>query len=193
MNGIRDRRQSHPGCDSPGTGRDGGRCGSILIIALIFLFPVTGAVHAEIIEGTSDLSAYAGIFGPAGEDPALLAGARYSYNFSETRSIESFVGAAFPEETTVLTVMVNYRLNFTTPVETLVLDVAGGGGFARVSSDHGNGGTSTDFLLDFGGGVLCFVNDYVGLRLDVREHVVPGDESAADGLEVSAGVSYFIY
>jgi hypothetical protein len=68
--------------------------------------------------------------------------------------------------------------------------VTGGMGLFRATakeSDFFDRITSNDFALNFGGGVMTFFNEHVGVRADVRYFRTLTDDDAGEGLDFDLG------
>lgn len=64
--------------------------------------------------------------------------------------------------------------------------VTGGAGLFRISSAESrffNRVTSNDFALNFGGGLMAFFNDHVGVRADVRYFRTLMDDDPSSGVD----------
>ena len=59
-------------------------------------------------------------------------------------------------------------------------------------------GPNTDFAVDIGGGVKFYASEHIGVRLEIRDHIIPSEdrydygfnygEPDRDHLELSAGL-----
>ncbi|MEO5739135.1 MAG: outer membrane beta-barrel protein [Vicinamibacterales bacterium] len=72
--------------------------------------------------------------------------------------------------------------------------VTGGAGLFRVSSKESqffNHVSSNDFAVNFGGGVMAFFNENVGIRGDVRYFRTVNDNNPGSGLDFDLGTQRF--
>ena len=68
--------------------------------------------------------------------------------------------------------------------------VTGGAGLFRATSKQGDfldRINSNDFAVNFGGGVMAFFSEHVGVRADVRYFRTLTDDNAGDGVDFSLG------
>ena len=160
----------------------------LLVLVLLSLVVFSSSGVAQIVEKSSDLSAYGGMLMFDGGANELMFGARYNYNMSLNNSIEGTIGLIFGDNFKYYLYHVNYRYNVTLANEMIVPFVTGGVGAATFSPDHVDG--STDFSFNFGGGLLYFAKPNLAVRVDVRDIIIKGD-ATTNNIELTGGISYF--
>jgi OOP family OmpA-OmpF porin len=150
-------------------------------------------------------------------------GARVAYNFTPSWGLEGTfnyvpnVGADLTDEqdalgfrsfdTNIYLAHANLNYNFLFNQSKLVPFLTAGGGLVNFNPDNddqiGND-SNTDGLVNFGGGLKLFLTETVGIRGDVRDHLIfhsipnqdpdePGDEKDAEttsNLEFSGGITF---
>jgi len=178
---------------------------SILVLLPCLLLVSSGNTVAQIVEGSSDLSAYFGIAGfrdahvtvsVEGQegtqrveiqgDSEWMFGARFNRNINVNNSFEATFGISLPENVKVYLYHLNYRYNITAGDGKAVPFVTVGAGAVTISPDEGDG--ETDFTFNFGGGLEYFAGENLAVRFDVRDFFIRrGDISgqAAGGENVT--------
>ncbi|MFQ6102849.1 MAG: outer membrane beta-barrel protein [Candidatus Glassbacteria bacterium] len=191
----------------------------VVIFFSMFVFSSTG--FSQIVEKTSDLSAYVGILSSleadvkiqfegqqeqTGKDEGeteLMFGARYNYNVDTNNALEGTIGFMFPEKQKVYLYHVNYKYNITLSNEMVVPFVTGGVGAITISPDEGE--SSTNLSFNFGGGLGYFVGENLAIRVDVRDIImkrgdqdieIQGAQGTIEGytvqnIEATGGITYY--
>jgi hypothetical protein len=160
-----------------------------------------------------------GLGGEVSIDPALLAGARVGFTTGSNLGFEAGYGYSplkvdFSESGDAFELDTKAHLfygavNYTFPSESQAkfFISAGAGGIMIKADDEtlfeGAESSSTDLLVNLGGGLLWSVNDRWAIRVDAKDHIefckaaetvddfsaCPLDDKALNHIEVSGGVS----
>lgn len=160
-------------------------------LALVLMFVGAGTGYTQIVEKSSDLTGFAGILSIEDGDTEFTFGARYAYHMNSYSTIEGSFGFAFPENAKIYNYFVNYRYNILMDNPKVVPFATGGVGAVTISYDSDLLDGTTDMSINFGGGLLFFMQEQIGIRADVRDLVVFGDNNTTNNIEVTGGVSYF--
>lgn len=184
----------------------GGNMKRACIQALVCLFVFAAVAHTEILEKSSDLSAFAGFLSIDMDETELVVGARYGYNVDKNNALEATVEFMSPEKTKVLIYHLNIRHYISIENQPVLPFFTGGVGAVKYTFDQGVPETAraiegTSFSVNFGGGLQYFTGEHVAERLDIRDIIVfYGDKvigsqiidvGNVQNLEVTAGISYF--
>jgi outer membrane beta-barrel protein len=178
----------------------------MLAFVLMSFVVFSSSSVAQIVEKSSDLSAYGGILKVDSGDSELMFGARYSYNMTVNNAIEGTFGIMLPEHAKVFLYHVNFRYNIALQNEMLVPFVTGGVGAVTYSFDDDVAASAaaldgTSMSINFGGGMQYFTSENMAVRIDVRDHIIMYGEKTVDdhtfdvgntnNIEISGGITFF--
>jgi opacity protein-like surface antigen len=154
----------------------------------IVLTPYVGSLFGGDLDNTSGNKASFG--GTAAFMGGGIFGAEIGFNYTPEFMEETIISPQISQASLMGNLIVGIPVGDTDQAGHLRPYLTGGAGLFRTASKESqffNHITSNDFALNFGGGVMAFFNEHVGIRGDIRYFRTLTDDDPGGGVDFDLG------